>query len=64
MYRADKDEHDANLFALLEKIEKSGMTLNQKKCEFRLSSLMFFGHEIGEAGIRASAEKLDAIRNA
>ncbi len=64
VWGVDRAEHDANLFAVLEKIAQSGMTLNRTKCEFRLPSLTFFGHDISENGVRASAEKIDAITEA
>ena len=41
----DMEEHDRRLFAVLDVLREVGLTLNGKKCEFRLTKLTFFGHE-------------------
>ena len=64
VYGVDKKEHDENLYAVLERIQKSGLTLNPQKCEFRLRSLTFYGHNLGADGISASEEKVAAIKEA
>ncbi len=40
------------------------MTLNPRKCEFRLSKLTFFGYELSHRGVRPSEEKIAAIEDA
>ncbi len=57
-------EHDENLFAALDRIRQSGMTLNGKKCQFRMNKLTFFGHDLSGNGVSASEEKIAAIQNA
>jgi transposase InsO family protein len=64
VYGVDKQEHDENLFAVLARIAESGLTLNPKKCEFRLTKLTFFGHDLSAEGISASNEKVAAIKEA
>ena len=56
MYGVNKKEHDENLYAVLETIQKSGLTLNPKKYEFRLRGLTFYGHNLSADGISASEE--------
>ena len=41
-----------------------GLKVNREKCEFRLSKLTFFGHELTSDGINPSEEKIAAIRDA
>ena len=40
------------------------MTLNEKKCQFRLPKLTFFGHELSSNGISPCEEKVSAVQNA
>ena len=58
------EEHDKRLFAVLDKLSEVGLTVNGDKCEFRLSKLTFFGHELTSDGINPSEEKIAAIRDA
>ncbi|XP_068707557.1 uncharacterized protein [Montipora foliosa] len=37
-------EHDENLLDVLCRLRKCGLTLNEKKCQFRLPKLTFLGH--------------------
>ena len=57
-------EHDENLFAVLNRLQECGLTLNVGKCKFRLPRLTFYGHDLGKQGITPSEEKIDAIVNA
>ena len=56
-------EHDRNLYAVLERLEACGLTLNGDTCQFRLPKLTFFGHDLCRSGISPS-EEVSAIRNA
>ena len=38
--------------------------MNGDKCEFRLSKLKFFGHELSSDGVSPSEEKIATIRDA
>ena len=55
-------EHDARLRAVLERLQKAGVTLNNK-CEFSKQSMKFLGHIIDETGIYPDPEKTEAVRN-
>ena len=58
------EEHDKRLFVVLDRLNEVGLTMNGDKCEFRLSKLTFFGHELTSDGINPSEEKIAAIRDA
>lgn len=60
----DVVEHDRCLFAVLDRLSEVGLTVNREKCQFRLSKLTFFGHELTSDGINPSEEKVAAIRDA
>ena len=57
-------EHDENLLAVLRRLRERGLTLNEKKCQFRLPKLTFFGHDLSSKGIAPSEEKVPAVQNA
>ena len=57
-------EHDENLLAVLRRLKERGLTLNEKKCRFRLPKLTVFGHDLSGKGIAASEEKVSAVENA
>ena len=56
-------EHDKNLIAVLDTLRESGLTVNEKKCKFRLPKLTFFGHDLSRRGIKPSEEKIAAIQD-
>ena len=57
-------EHDQNLLAVLRHLRECGLTLNEKKCQFRLPKLTFFAHDLSSKGISPSEEKVSAIQSA
>eukprot|EP00731_Ephydatia_muelleri_P022771 Em0015g354a len=63
LFGKNKEEHDVRLRAALEKLEAAGVTLNEEKCEFEKSRLLFLGHIIDEQGIHADPNKTASIKN-
>ena len=57
-------EHDENLLAVLRRLRERGLTLNEKKCQFRLPKLTFFGHDLSSKGIAPSEKKVSPVQNA
>ncbi len=53
-------EHDERVRAVLQRLLKAGLTLNEK-CEFSKHSIKFLGHVIDAAGIHADKGKTTAI---
>ena len=64
MHSKGVKEHDESLYAVLNRICECGLTLNGKKCQFRLLKLTFFGHDLSRSGVQPSEEKVAAIGNA
>ena len=64
VFATNASKHNACLLAVLNKLQKSGLTFNRDKCRFRLSKLTFFGHDLRSRGIKANDEKVQAIQNA
>ena len=57
-----KAEHDKRLFAVLQQIQKTGITLNTDKCEFWHDKLTFLGHVVNKEGISPDPAKIAAIK--
>ena len=57
-------EHDENLLAVPCRLRERGLTLTEKKCQFSLPKLTFFGHDLSSKGIAPSGEKVSAVQNA
>ena len=55
-------EQDECLYAVLNRIRECGLTLNGKKCQFRLPKLTFFGHDLCKSGVQPS--EVASIQNA
>ena len=55
------EEHDKRLFDLLTRLEKIGLTLNEKKCVFRMPSIDFLGFVISSNGVSADPSKVESI---
>jgi len=64
VYGSDQMEHDKRLHKVLTTLLDSGFTLNPQKCQFRMSQLTFFGHDLGKQGVSPSKEKVSAIEHA
>ena len=48
VYGRDEGEHEERLQTVSQGLEKSGMTLNEDKCQFRVKEILFLGHLINE----------------
>ena len=60
IFAPDQIEHDRRLRLVLEKLEKAGITLNDK-CQFNVKSIKFLGHIVTSEGIKVDPEKVEAI---
>jgi hypothetical protein len=63
IYGQDWAEHNKRLYAALDRIRKSGATLNADKCEFRRTSIKYLGHIIDSNGIQADPGKILALQD-
>lgn len=61
IYGATQEEHDSRVQATLERIQRSGVTLNGEKCEFSKRSVKFLGQVIESSGIKSDPDKVSAI---
>ncbi|KAG1952105.1 retrotransposable element [Pimephales promelas] len=61
VYGETAEDHDFNLSTVLQKLKESGLVLNEKKCNFKQTSLRFLGHVISANGILPDREHLNAV---
>ena len=58
------EEHDRRLLKVLERLHERGLTLNSKKCNFRMPRVEFMGFLLSVHGIGPTAEKARAVTEA
>ncbi|XP_060595124.1 uncharacterized protein K02A2.6-like [Ruditapes philippinarum] len=55
-------EHDANLRALLQRLQDRNLTLNSQKCSFGQSKIKFYGYVFSESGISPDPDKASTCK--
>ena len=60
---ADKDTHDRHLRQVFRQLQESGLTINLPKCQFRVPTMLFFGHVFSEKGMSPDPKKVEALQN-
>jgi len=61
IYGCTQKEHDSCLIAVHDKIQASGATLNDQKCQFSETGITFLGHILDSTGIHPDPDKIQAI---
>ena len=64
VHRRTTEEHDRRLLKVLERLHERGLTLNSKKCNFRMPRVEFMGFLLSVHGIGPTAEKARAVTEA
>ena len=59
-----EEEHLKALDEVLTRLEKAGLRVKPKKCEFMRTSVTYLGHRIDESGLHPLTHKMKAIRDA
>ena len=57
-----KEEHDRNLKAVLIRMQENNMTLNIKKCVFRVTEIEYLGHILTQEGIKPDPRSWKQLR--
>ena len=60
----ETQDHDERLDKVLQRLADRGLTVNPAKCSFRQSSIEFFGLQLTKQGVKPTAEKVQAVRDA
>ena len=61
VFGSNRKDHDTRLDAVMQRLQKAGITLNLTKCAFLKDEVKFLGHVINKNGIQADPEKISAI---
>jgi len=56
-------QHDERLHQVLQRLQERQLTVNSKKCQFRMSQLEFMGHVLSKNAIGAPQSKIEAVEN-
>ncbi|CAI5683364.1 unnamed protein product [Oreochromis niloticus] len=64
IYGTSEAEHEANLRAVLHRINNAGLKLNVDKCQLRQTTLSFLGQKIGPEGLLPDDSHVTAILHA
>lgn len=62
VYGKTKAEHDANLEAVMQRLNQNNVKLNSDKCKIGVESCIFLGFKIDGNGYHVTEERLQAIR--
>ena len=60
----DTEEHDRNLHSVLQRLSEKQLTLNAKKCTFRMTKVVFMGLLLSKHGVGPTEEKVRAVAEA
>ena len=63
MYGKTKEEHDLAVSRTLDRLHRSGLTVNPKKCEFGKDRVTFFGYVFSAAGMSPDPLKVKSLQD-
>ena len=55
------EEHDHHLKKTLQQCQEINLTLNESKCEFGTTEVVYIGHKLTAQGVKPDESKVDAI---
>ena len=61
---SSEEQHLVALEEVLSRLEKAGLRVRSKKCEFMRTSITYLGHQIDELGLKPIPHKMEAIQDA
>lgn len=59
----DNDSHDLYLKQVFYQLHENGLTINLPKCQFRVPSMLFFGHVFSGKGMSPYLRKVEALKS-
>lgn len=61
IYTPTMEQHFTDIQVILQKLQSTGLTLNQKKSKLCLREISFLGHVVNSQGVTADSSKVEAI---
>ena len=62
-FRDDGRDHDSTVRQVLDKAKAVGMKFNPSKCQFRKTSVKFFGLVLSRNGVSPDPAKIEALKS-
>ena len=62
IYIGGVDNHDQHLEQLFRQLQENGLTINLQKCQFRVPTMLFFGHVFSENRLSPDPKKVEALQ--
>ena len=59
----DKDTHHQHLTQVFRRLHENGSTINLPKCQFRVPTMLFFGHVFSVKGMSPDPKEIQALQN-
>ena len=59
----DNDTHDQHLRQVFHQLHENGLTINLPKCQFRVPTMLFYGHVFSEKGMSPNPRKVEALQS-
>ena len=56
-------KHDCRLNSVLDRCTKINLTLNKRKCVFKVKEVTYIGHKLTQEGIKPDDEKVRTIKD-
>ena len=63
VFSNDPEDHLHRLRGVFDKLEKAGLKLKPKKCEFFKTKIAYLGHIVSAKGIETDPKKIEAVKN-
>ena len=55
-------DHQTHLESALQRIQKAGLTIKKRKCQFAMAECVYLGHRVGNGKVAPEALKVEVIR--
>ena len=59
----DNDTHDQHLKEVFRRLHENGLTIHLPTCQFRVPTVLFFGHVFSAKGMSPDPKKVEALQN-
>lgn len=63
IFASTLEAHNRTLTEVMNRLKEHGITINERKCEFRREAVTFMGHRLTGDGITPADDKVETIRN-
>lgn len=59
----DNDDHERHLEHVFRQLYASGLTINSLQCQFRVPTILFFGHVFSKKGMSPDPRKVESLQS-